>query len=107
MTKDLYKKFYAVVRRVPCGKVATYGQIAILAGYPRHARHVGFALRALPEGSKVPWHRILNSRGEVSSRSFPGPDTLQRRLLEDENVKFSSKGRISLDRYGWEEGDVL
>ncbi len=103
MGSALYERIYAVVRRVPRGKVATYGQIAVVAGLPRHARHVGFALRALPEGSKLPWHRILNARGEVSERAVPGVDELQRELLEDEGIEFSAAGRIDLDRYRWDE----
>lgn len=91
-----------MVRRVPHGRVATYGQIAILAGLPRHARHVGHALRALPGGSDVPWHRILNARGRVSERAFRGPDDLQRLLLEDESVEFGAGGRIDLQRYRWD-----
>lgn len=102
MTNSLYQKFYAVVRKVPRGRVATYGQVAHVAGFPRHARHVGFALRALPEGSDVPWHRIVNTRGAISARAVPGFDELQRRLLEDEGVEFSAGGRIDLRRYQWD-----
>lgn len=105
MSSRLYDQFYAVVRRVPRGKVATYGQIAVIAGFPRHARHVGHALRALPEGSRVPWHRIINASGRVSARSYPGPDDLQRQLLEDEGIQLSPSGRVNLDRYRWDDGD--
>jgi len=101
MPSELYDQFYAVIRRVPRGKVATYGQIALVAGFPRHARHVGYALRALPEGSKVPWHRIINASGRVSARAYPGPDELQRKLLEDEGIELSPSGRVNLDRYRW------
>lgn len=101
MPSELYDQFYAVIRRVPRGKVATYGQIAVVAGFPRHARHVGYALRALPEGSKVPWHRIINASGRVSARAYPGPDELQRKLLEDEGIELSPSGRVNLDRYRW------
>ena len=102
MPAALYEKIYAIVRRVPQGKVATYGQIAILAGFPRHARHVGYALRALPEGSNLPWHRIINSRGEVSPRGFTGHDELQQQLLEDEDVEFDARGRVDLSQHRWE-----
>ena len=98
-----YQRFYDVVRRIPPGRVATYGQIAAVAGLPRHARHVGFALRALPDGSTVPWHRVLGASGRVSARAYPGPDELQRRLLEDEGIEFSAHGRVDLERFRWDE----
>ncbi len=67
-----YARIYAVVRRIPRGRVATYGQIAELAGLPGHARQVGYALHALPDGTAVPWHRVLNARGALSLRRSPG-----------------------------------
>jgi alkylated DNA nucleotide flippase Atl1/3-methyladenine DNA glycosylase AlkD len=82
--------------------VATYGQVAALAGLPRHARLVGYALHALPEGSELPWQRVINSRGEVSPRAMPGWDGYQRHLLEEEGVRFDAAGRASLKRYLWE-----
>jgi len=95
-----YQRIYAVVRRIPRGRVATYGQVAELAGLPGHARQVGYALHALPEGSAVPWQRVVNARGEIPPRAsgFEGP---QRRLLEREGVRFDARGRIDLARYGW------
>lgn len=99
----LYKKFYAVVRRIPRGKVATYGQVAALAGYPRHSRHVGFALAHLPTGSKLPWQRVVNSQGRISRRGLDGNDEWQRILLEEEGVEFR-EGRIDLRRFRWEAG---
>jgi len=93
-------RIYAVVRRVPRGKVATYGQIAALAGMPRHARQVGYALHALPPGSDVPWHRVVNARGEVSPRSAPGWEDVQRDLLEQEGVELP-RGRVDLARHAW------
>lgn len=102
MSSDLYTSFYAIIRKIPRGKVATYGQIAALAGYPRHARHVGFALSALPAGSKVPWHRVVNSQGQISRRGLDGNDEWQRVLLEEEGVEFGAQGRIALKRYRWE-----
>ena len=104
MTNNLDQKFYAVVRRVPRGRVVTYGQVAHMAGLPRHARHVGFALRRLPEGSRLPWHRVVNAQGRVSPRATPGYDDLQRQLLEDEGVELTRDGRIDLERYRWEGG---
>lgn len=97
----LYERIYATVRRVPAGQVATYGQIAKLTGRCG-ARQVGYALAALPEGSAVPWQRIINSLGRISPRSDGGHDHLQRVLLEDEGVEFSLDGRIDLARFGWQ-----
>lgn len=97
-----YRKIYGVVRRVPEGRVATYGQIAALAGIPRHARQVGYALFALPDAddSDVPWHRVVNARGEISVRAT-GHEELQRRLLASEGVEFDARGRIDLRAFGW------
>lgn len=97
-----WQAFYRVVRRIPKGRVATYGQVADLAGYPRHARQVGYALFAL-RGSeqRVPWQRVINSRGEVSQRSAPEGDRLQRAILESEGVVFDRGARVDLERFGW------
>jgi methylated-DNA-protein-cysteine methyltransferase-like protein len=92
---------YAVVRRIPRGRVATYGQVARLAGMPRQARQVGYALNRLPEDSGVPWHRVINARGEISARAIPDDGRLQRILLSAEGVRFNPAGRIALDRYLW------
>lgn len=100
-SESSYARIYAVVRRIPRGRVATYGQVARLAGFPRHARLVGYALHALPENSSIPWQRVINSKGEVSPRTIPGCDGLQVQLLEDEGVYFDTRGRISLRRYRW------
>lgn len=97
-----YELIYAVVERIPEGRVATYGQVAALAGLGRAARQVGYALHSLPEGSDLPWHRVINSRGEVSPRAVPGWDGFQRHLLEEEGVEFDEHGRIDLDRFRWE-----
>ncbi|MFN7988616.1 MAG: MGMT family protein [Thermoanaerobaculia bacterium] len=98
-THDL---IYAVVRRIPRGRVATYGQVASLAGLPRHARLVGYALHALPDRSDVPWHRVVNAQGRTSPRSDGmGHDQLQRLMLRREGVRFSLQGVLSLDRYRW------
>ena len=101
MASSNYEKIWAVIRKVPRGKVATYGQIATLAGLPGHARQVGYALHALPEGSGVPWHRIINAQGGISLRMEPGHENLQQFLLEEEGVEFDRPGRVSLERFGW------
>ncbi len=95
-----YERIYAVVRRIPRGRIATYGQVAALAGMPRHARQVGYALHALGSDSDVPWHRVVNARGEVSPRAVPGWAEVQRDLLEAEDVEMA-RGRIDLARYAW------
>ena len=96
-----YRKIYAVVRRIPRGRVATYGQVAKLAGLPGHARQVGYALHALPESESVPWHRVVNAKGGVSPRSEPGWDGVQRQLLEREGIDFDAQGRIALREVQW------
>jgi methylated-DNA-protein-cysteine methyltransferase-like protein len=96
-----YDRIYAVVRRIPRGRVATYGQVAMLAGLGSHARQVGYALHALRASSAVPWHRVINARGEISRRATPGSELSQRLLLEREGVRFDARGRVVLSRYGW------
>jgi methylated-DNA-protein-cysteine methyltransferase-like protein len=97
-----YRRIYAIVSRIPHGRVATYGQVARLAGLPGHARMVGYALAALPDRSRLPWHRVVNARGEISPRSDAGPyDIVQRLRLERERVRFDARDRISLERYRW------
>lgn len=98
---DPHQRIYAVVSRIPRGRVASYGQIAVLAGLPGRARQVGFALASLPDRSRVPWHRVVNAAGAVSARGFAGPAGFQRHLLEEEGVQFNPAGRIDLERYGW------
>jgi methylated-DNA-protein-cysteine methyltransferase-like protein len=92
----------AVVRRIPLGWVATYGQVAAMAGMFRRARLVGRVLQHLDPKTKIPWHRVVNAKGEVSySLSRNGGDVLQRRLLEKEGIRFDSKGRLDLERCRW------
>jgi methylated-DNA-protein-cysteine methyltransferase-like protein len=90
-----------VVRRIPRGRVATYGQVAERAGLGAQARLVGYALAALPDESAVPWHRVVNAQGRVSARSEPGADAWQRVRLESEGIRFDSRGRLDLERYRW------
>lgn len=82
--------------------MATYGQIARLINQPRHARQVGYALAALPEEHEVPWHRIVNAKGEISARAKAGYEDYQRILLEEEGVEFSPGGRINLSLFLWD-----
>ncbi|HZO19026.1 MAG TPA: MGMT family protein [Gemmatimonadaceae bacterium] len=95
-----YARVYAVIRRIPAGRVATYGQVARLAGLGDHARMVGYALAALPSGTTVPWHRVINARGSVSVRRS-GESLSQRIRLEREGVRFDARGRTSFVLHGW------
>jgi len=92
-----------VIREIPRGRVATYGQIATLAGFDGHARQVGYALHSLPEGSDVPWHRVVNARGEISARARSDSHEVQKLLLEAEGITFDRDGRIDLERFGWKK----
>jgi methylated-DNA-protein-cysteine methyltransferase-like protein len=99
--QSAYQRIYAVVRRIPRGRVATYGQVAGLARLPGRARQVGYAMAALPSGSNVPWQRVVNAAGRISRRRIPGAELSQRVLLEREGVRFGPGGRIALERFGW------
>lgn len=105
-TSDSYSRIYAVVGQIPKGFVATYGQVAALAGLPGHARQVGYALHALPKGHDVPWQRVINARGEVSLRSEAGYEHYQKHLLEEEGVTFDLRGRVDFKLYRWEPEDL-
>lgn len=96
-----WRRVYDVVRAVPEGRVASYGQVAALAGMPGAARQVGWALNALDPGDDVPWHRVLNAKGEISARGEREVEDLQRALLEAEGVEFDPRGRVDLATYGW------
>jgi methylated-DNA-protein-cysteine methyltransferase related protein len=97
-----HDRIYEVVRRIPRGRVSTYGDVAALAELPGHARLVGYALHALPETTTVPWHRVINHRGGISlGRAYPGGELVQRRLLEAEGVEFLPDGCVPLRRFRW------
>lgn len=100
-TKGFFREVYELVKQVPEGRVVSYGQIAVALGDARRARTVGWAMRACPDD--VPWHRVVNARGGLSTGSPSGTFNLQRALLEDEGVQFDSNGRINLSIYGWNE----
>jgi methylated-DNA-protein-cysteine methyltransferase related protein len=101
-TSDTYRAIYAVVGRIPVGCVATYGQVAGLAGLPGRARLVGYALSALAGRSTLPWHRVVNAQGRVSPRSCGSDADMEQRLrLEHEGVRFDANGRIPLRRFLW------
>lgn len=93
-----------VIRRIPAGWVATYGQIASMAGLPRRARLVGRILQNLDPASDLPWHRVVNARGAIStSPARQGGDRLQRQLLEKEGVQFDDNSRFNLERFRWRD----
>lgn len=98
-----YSRFYRAIRRIPHGRVATYGQIAEVAGLGGHARQVGYALHALPDSEGVPWHRVINAKGEISPRTSSDSHELQRMLLEAEGVEFDARGRVDLRRFRWKK----
>jgi methylated-DNA-protein-cysteine methyltransferase related protein len=97
--RTLRQRIYGHARRIPAGTVATYGDVARMAGVPRAARAVGWALGALPEGSDVPWWRVVNREGRISCRAH-GME-LQAELLRGEGVEMTEEGEIDLSRYRW------
>ena len=100
--KGTYARIYAVVRRIPHGRVTTYGAVARIAGLPGHARQVGYALSALPTGTSVPWHRVINAQGKLSlERVGSSSGTTQRIRLVREGVVVNAGGKVSLTRFGW------
>jgi len=99
-SRSIYEKIYEVVRQVPPGKVATYGQIAKIVGFCT-PRMVGYAMAALPHGVNVPWQRVVNHKGEISTRSRGDGARRQRGLLRAEGIRFDRKGRINLKKVRW------
>jgi methylated-DNA-protein-cysteine methyltransferase-like protein len=100
---DSYSRIYAAVRKVPRGRVTTYGAIARLAGLPRQARLVGYALHAIGSASNLPWHRVINAQGRLSLvRDGKSSGITQRILLEREGVRVAGGARVSLKQFGWE-----
>jgi methylated-DNA-protein-cysteine methyltransferase-like protein len=96
-----WRAIYEVVARIPRGKVTTYGQVATLAGYPGQARQVGYALAGMPEDLDLPWHRVINAKGEVSPRTWTNMHEYQQVLLAREGIVFRG-GRLDLKRYRWD-----
>lgn len=102
MPDGLYERIYEVVKQIPEGRVATYGQVARIVGIPKGARQVGYAMAALGRGRprpNIPWHRVLNTKGESSI----GGEQISR--LEEEGVLFDERGRTDLNAYGWTDYD--
>jgi len=97
---SLYARIYATVRSIPRGRVSTYGRIARIVG-GCGARQVGYAMAALPDGTRVPWQRVINHKGEISNRKHGSGAGSQRLRLLAEGIHFNFKGRIDLQRFGW------
>lgn len=96
----IYQQIYDIVRLIPEGKVANYGQIAAMLAHCT-PRMVGYAMAALPSGSDVPWHRVINSQGKISQRAGGDGENIQRLLLETEGVEFDSNGSVDFSKVGW------
>lgn len=97
----VFEKIYDVVRQIPKGCVATYGQVAFLAGNPRWARVVGYALHNNPAPGIIPCHRVVNREGRVAPAFAFGGENVQRELLEAEGIVFEADGHVDLKKYGW------
>lgn len=100
-----YARIYEVVRQIPAGHVATYGQIAQIVGGCT-ARMVGYALAATPAGGEVPWQRVINAQGKISLRANSGENALQRQLLEEEGIRFDAQSRANLKQDRWSGPDL-
>lgn len=103
---DFRRHVYEAVTRIPIGRVCSYGEVAALLGRPRAARGVGAALSALDETEEVPWWRVVNRNGEISISDLSLSRRLQRILLEREGVEFDPRGRIDMDRFGWDGAEA-
>lgn len=101
MSQNVFKKIYEQVKKIPKGKVATYGQIALYAGNPRWSQVVGFALHSNPDQKNIPCHRVVNRFGETAKAFAFGGEDVQRMLLENEGVKFLPDGRVDMQTCLW------
>ncbi len=97
-----FEKIYAVVRKIPKGKVATYGQVAIMAGNPHWSQVVGYALHSNPEPMIIPCHRVVNRFGKLAPSFAFGGEGVQRQLLENEGIVFENDGTVDLKKYCWD-----
>ena len=107
MGNTFFQQVHRLVRLIPSGKVATYGQIARLLGNPRAARMVGWAMHSIPKGSDVPWQRVVNARGTISLDARGPGGAIQRALLEAEGIAFDEHGRLDLKVCGWTGPDPI
>ncbi len=95
------ERIWQVVNSIPWGSVASYGQVARMAGLPGYARYVGHTMKLLPAGTKLPWYRVVNSQGRISFKPGTRQYLLQKSLLEKEGIVFI-RGKFSMQRYGWD-----
>lgn len=100
MRKSFYQRVVDIIKKVPYGKVATYGQIAAYAGNPRAARQVSYILHSSSGKKNLPWHRVINSKGGISLRPRHGYE-LQKQLLKKEGIKFTKNDTIDLKKFLW------
>ncbi len=101
-TNELHRQILEVIVLIPYGKVASYGQIARLAGLPKHARLVGYVLKHLDKESQIPWYRVINSQGGISVTHIDeNGKNIQQDLLEAEGV-YLLNGKVSLKKFGWQ-----
>lgn len=101
-TNELHRQILEVIALIPYGKVATYGQIAKLAGLPKHARLVGYVLKHLDKSSEIPWYRVINSQGKISvTRINQQGENVQQSLLEQEGI-YLLNGKVNLEIFGWQ-----
>ncbi|MCB0327130.1 MAG: MGMT family protein [Bdellovibrionales bacterium] len=92
--EDFFLKVYEFVKKIPKGQVRSYGDVARAIAHPHHARHVGYALAALPKGSEVPWHRVINANNQISPRKIKEKESIQKKILENEGIIFDCKGKV-------------
>jgi len=107
INQKFFDDIYAVVARIPVGKVVSYGQIGSMAGYPGSAREVGYAMAHAPAKRKLPCHRVVNSQGTLAPEPVFGGQARQRAMLEEEGVTFFMDGRIKMERHTWSEYEQL
>lgn len=101
---NTFERIYNVVKMIPCGTVATYGQVAALAGNPRWSQVVGYALHVNPDPGEIPCHRVVNRFGETAKAFAFGGEDVQKQLLLQEGVEFLEDGRVDLTRFQWNGG---
>lgn len=98
---NTFERIYNVVKRIPKGKVASYGTVAAMAGNPRWARVVGYALHVNPEPGTIPCHRVVTKNGEISAAFAFGGENMQRLLLSEEGIDFLADGKVDMKKYAW------
>lgn len=100
--KNYFQQVYEIVAQIPMGKIATYGQIATILGNPKNARIVGWAMRAAPSAMKLPCHRVVNKKGDLSPNYAFGDKAVQRAMLEMEGITFNNENCINIKNYLWD-----